>query len=76
MSENSRALGVRFALGCSACATWWNGPGGKTMSQDLATPTESGLAWFRSFPEEEVVFDSGKFQGTRLRGRFIPTKVE
>ena len=46
------------------------------MSQDLATPTESGLAWFRSFPEEEVVFDSGKFQGTRLRGRFIPTKVE
>ena len=60
MSENSRALGVCFAatlvpLGRTGRA--------KTMSQDLAAPTESGLARFRPFPEEEGVFDSGKFRG-------------
>ena len=62
-------------LGCNPCALIERADR-KTMSEDLATPTESGLARFRSFPEVEAVFDSGRFRETRVRDRFTPTKVE
>ena len=66
MSESSLATEVCSLLGYNASATLLERAERRTTSQDLATPTESGSA--RSFPELEVVFDSGKFRETRARG--------
>jgi hypothetical protein len=66
MAESSLDFWGCFVLGCNASATLIERAERKNTSEDLATPTESGLHRFRPFPEVETVFDSGKFRKNSL----------